>query len=437
MAQIALAPGRLPFYEPSVQWNVILFGLAVLSAVLGLWQWIAALRFPLHKRASATSTCPGLTLLKPLKGCDSLTETCLRSWLKQDYHGPAQFLFGVASAEDPVCDVVRALLAECPEVDGHLAVCPEVIGANAKVSTLAQLQPKARHDILVVSDADVSVELDFLTQLVQPLAGAGAETNEDEGRGRGTKTISGTLADVGLVSCFYRLANPSTLAMRWEAVAVNADFWSQVLQSNSMKPMDFALGAVMACRREALEAIGGFEALADCLADDYQLGHRIVKAGWRAELCPVVVECWDPPQGWGAVWAHQLRWARTVRVCQPVPYFFSILNNATLWALLWGVAGNSAVSWGVAAVLVALRIVLAGHLQWRLTCNGSHVGWFWMIPVRDLLGALIWAGAFLGNTITWRERRMRLRPDGTLQMRIDLRAASPRQDGKSGVRGRG
>jgi len=41
---------------------------------------------------------------------------------------------------------------------------------------------------------------------------------------------------------FYRLANPSTLAMQWEAIAINADFWSQVLQSQTLKPLDFALG---------------------------------------------------------------------------------------------------------------------------------------------------------------------------------------------------
>ena len=98
--------------------------------------------------------------------------------------------------------------------------------------------------------------------------------------------------EIGLVNCFYRLANPSTTAMRWEAVAINADFWSQVLQSQTLKPLDFALGAAMLVRRQALAEIGGFQSLADCLADDYQLGHRIAKNGHRIALCPVVVECW-------------------------------------------------------------------------------------------------------------------------------------------------
>ena len=123
--------------------------------------------------------------------------------------------------------------------------------------------------------------------------------------------------------------------MQWEAIAINADFWSQVLQSRSLKPLDFALGAVMATRRQHLQEIGGFAGLVDCLADDYQLGNRIARRGHSIALSPVVVECWSAPMGWAEVWKHQLRWARTIRVCQPAPYFFSLLSNATLWPLLW------------------------------------------------------------------------------------------------------
>src|SRR6185437_14357220 len=114
-------------------------------------------------------------------------------------------------------------------------------------------------------------------------------------------------AEVGLVNCFYRLANPTTVAMRWEALAINADFWSQVLQGRSLQPLDFALGAVMTTRREQLKKIGGFEALADYLADDFQLGNRIARAGSRIALCPVVVDCLSASMNWQEAWAHQLR----------------------------------------------------------------------------------------------------------------------------------
>lgn len=374
-------------------WNVLLGVLAGLSAVLGLWQWVAALRFPLHRRRPAPEQPRGITILKPLKGRDEFTEKCLRSWLEQEYRGPVQLLFGVASGSDPVCELVRALLARFPQADAALVVCPEALGLNAKVSTLIQLQRQARHDLIVVSDADVLAPPDLLSNAVHPFAGE----------------------RVGLVSCFYRTAHAPTPAMRWEAVAVNADFWSQVLQSNTLKPMDFALGAVMIARRGALERIGGFESLANCLADDYQLGHRIVRAGYGAELCPVVVECWDPPQGWDAVWRHQLRWARTIRVCQPAPYFLSLLSNATLWPVLWGAGAPSAVSGLSAGALLLLRIVLALNLQTRLTPHRTHFDSIGFVPLKDLLGATLWLVAFLGNTIEWRGRRLRLRRDGTLQ----------------------
>jgi ceramide glucosyltransferase len=338
--------------------------LALLSFGLALWQWLVARRFPLHQRVlTAPRSAPAVTLLKPLKGCDEATETCLQSWFEQDYQGQIQILFGVASAQDPVCAVVQRLLGQFPKLDAQLVVCGPLMGTNLKVSKLVELERLARHELLIISDADVKVPPDFAANLVVPL--------ENQ--------------QVGLVNCFYRLANPTTLAMQWEAVAINADFWSQVLQAQSLKPLDFALGAVMATRREQLRQIGGFATLADCLADDYQLGKRIASHGHRIDLCPVVVECWSSPMGWGAVWKHQLRWARTIRVCQPLPYFFSILSNAT-----------------------------ALNLQQRLTRAPAPLHCAGLVLLKDLLQTAIWLLAFLGNRVEWRGELLRLRRDGTL-----------------------
>src|SRR5689334_19111085 len=97
-----------------------------------VWQWLAGRRFPLHRRATDTSFAPGVTLLKPLKGFDEHTETCLRSWLAQEYTGQMQFLFAVATTEDPVCRVIRNVLAEFPARNAQLVICPERLGTNAK-----------------------------------------------------------------------------------------------------------------------------------------------------------------------------------------------------------------------------------------------------------------------------------------------------------------
>jgi len=225
-----------------------------------------------------------------------------------------------------------------------------------------------------------------------------------------------------LVNCFYRLANPVTLAMQCEAVAINADFWSQVLQSCSLKPMDFSLGAAMVTRRAEIAAMGGFAAFRDCLADDYQIGNRIVRqdSGKRIKICPVVVECWDGTMGWPAVWKHQLRWARTIRVCQPVPYFFSILSNPTVWPLAWAVAAHNPPAGIFLGLALVARMLMTADLQRRLRAKtesrklkAESEGW-WLAPVKDVLQVVVWAAAFMGNTVEWRGRRMKVKRDGTL-----------------------
>ncbi|HUR45935.1 MAG TPA: glycosyltransferase [Candidatus Saccharimonadales bacterium] len=369
----------------------LLASLALLSLALTLWQWLAAARFPLHRREPNADFSPAVTLLKPLKGCDSETRKCLASWFQQDYRGPLQILFGVASPEDSVCSLVQKLIEEHPMIPAQLVICPLSLGPNPKISNLMQLEPHILHDVVIISDADVFAPADFLQQTVLPL--------------RDSK--------VGLVNCFYRLEGARNLAMRWEAFAVNGDFWSQVLQARMMKPLDFAMGAVMVTRGKALQAIGGCAALVDYLADDYQLGNKIARSGGEIAICPVVVDCLSSPISPAMVWAHQTRWARTIRVCQPFPYFLSILSNATLWPLLWlGYARDRTVLTAT-LIMLLLRALMAAWCEWKLTRRlDRYSGSIGLL--KDVLQVFIWAGAFVGSHITWRGQRFRVRPGGKL-----------------------
>ena len=369
------------------------------------------MRFPLHQRVAPPTVMPGITLLKPVKGCDTTTADSLQSWFDQNYAGPVQILFGVSTTADPACNVISDLIQKNPAHDARLVICGESLGTNRKVSKLIQLARLAKHELILVSDADVRVPADFLVNIVAVLAPSDAEKAIVPPPGQAKN-------EIGLVSSFYRLANPTTPAMRCEAVAVNADFWSQVLQAASLGPLDFALGAAVLVRRQALDDIGGFNSLANYLADDYQLGHRLAEKGHRLALCPVVVECWNAPMNWREVWQHQLRWARTIRVCQPLPYFFSILSNATFWPLLWLVIALvlpvSLCSSLAAMVCLLIRVCLAQNLQRRFTPEKDLVCSFWLVPVKDLLQGALWLGAFLGNTVEWRGQQMKLCSDGTL-----------------------
>ena len=368
--------------------SAIFGSVAVLSAGINIWQWIAAGRFPLHQRNGKSDFAPGVTLFKPLKGEDEETRACLESWLKQDYSGPVQTLFGVANAADPVCEIVRDLQKQCADRDIELVICDPILGANAKVSTLTYLEKKAKHQIWVISDADVVAPTDLLSEIAPKFQ----------------------RSEVALVNCFYKLPPAKTAAMVWENIGVNADFWSQVCQSNSLKPMNFALGAVMAVRTEAFEKIGGFKTLHNQLADDYQLGRRLADVGGKIELANVVVECREGAKNLGAVWKHQLRWARTIRVCQPGPYFASVLSNVTVWMLAWlAVSGSQ-----LALVCLPVRIFTAMHNDKRLT----QTEWAWLesfyAPFKDLLQFAVWLCAFAGNSVVWRGEKFLVKQGGEL-----------------------
>lgn len=372
---------------------LILAGVVLSSLALALWQWIEGRLFPLHERKCDHSSALPVTVLKPLKGADDQTEDCLRSWFEQDYGGEVQLLFGVHSVDDPAAAVVGKLISEFPKADAQLVVCGERLGANAKVSTLVQLERQARSDLLVISDADVRAPRDLLAELA---------THSAYGR-------------AGLLNPLYRVLARPSFASRWEGVSVNADFWTSVLQSRRIEPTRFALGAVMCIRRSDAKRIGGIAALLDYLADDYELGRRAAERIGIVELLPVVVDCCHGRESWRQVWCRQLRWARTIRACRPAAYGLSIIGNTTLWALACFISAPCIWTGVLAAVCFAVRLATAFDNERRLVQSTSHLRWFWMPLVKDLLGALQWALAFAGNTVEWRGQQYRIVRGGKIE----------------------
>ena len=170
----------------------------------------------------------------------------------------------------------------------------------------------------------------------------------------------------------------------------------------------------MALRRRELRQIGGFAALADYLADDYQLGRRIARNGFRVVLSPVVADCREAAQGWRQVWRHQLRWARTIRACRPAPYFFSILSNATLWPLLLLASAPRLETAGAAGLLILARVLMATALERRMLQYQGPLFPGWLAPLKDLLQAILWVMAFTGADVQWRGCRYRIVQGGKI-----------------------
>ena len=122
----------------------------------------------------------------------------------------------------------------------------------------------------------------------------------------------------------------------------------------------------MALTRQALAAIGGLAPLADFLADDYQLGFRVAQTGLQVKILPYVVETNNPEMSFSDYLAHQLRWARTYRVCRPAGYLAYGITHALVYSLaILLAAGLAPWAWGLAAATLVLRGALAGFSERR------------------------------------------------------------------------
>jgi len=318
---------------------------------------------------------------------------CLASWLEQDYAGSVQVLFGIADTADPVVPPLRNLLAKFPQKEIKIIFSSEQKGHNKKVSSLIQMATEATGDVWVVSDADILAPHDLLRSMVQPLRDS----------------------SVGAVNCLYRITGPDNFGTTLEKIAVNADFWSQVIQSLRLGKQDFCLGAVICVNAEIFKKTGGFEPIADLLADDYHIGNRIHKSGKNIALSTLTVESIVPRTKLANVWKHQLRWARTIRFERPVSYGLSVISNTTLWALLWILAGYWEYRYLVCLVVLLTRLVAVKDLMCRI--EKSQGKWIdaCLAWSKDLFQLALWVGAFVGNRVGWRGMKFRVRKGGILE----------------------
>ena len=372
----------------------VLGGICLVSFAVLLWQWWEAARLPLHQRLQKTPYAPDVTLFKPLKGCEPRTMECIASWLEQDYPGNVQILFGVADPKDPVLPELERLLKHYPAFHADIILCTENLGANRKVSSLIQMSRKANGEVWIVSDADILAPKDLVRNIVQPLSDP----------------------QNGAVNCLYQIVAPSGFAMSLEKIGVNADFWSQVAQSLRLAEQNFCLGAVMAVNATVFRETGGFEPLANMLADDYHIGNRIHHSGKKIVLSPLVVDSIAHQANIREVWSHQLRWARTICFERPVSYGLSIISNTTFWAVLWLICGSHSSRYIIAGGVLLIRVLAVADLQRRLAldwraCRSSVLVW-----LKDLFQFMIWLCAFCGNQVEWRGQRFRVRKGGVLEL---------------------
>lgn len=378
-------PHSLAFSVELVTTVLTLLGMGYLFAAI-----LAANLFLLEHPPAAGSFSPGVSILKSLKGLDPSMLDAFRTHCRQNYAGEYELLFGVASLDDPAASAVSELQREFPERNIRLIECSERLGTNGKVSALAQLVPHARYDYLLINDSDIAVTPQYLARVMAHFAAPGRNQRP-----------------VGLVTALYRGRAHDTLGSRMEALGIAIDFQPSVLLSRLLeRGMRYALGSTLAVRRDALEKIGGFAALADHLADDYELGARVYAAGYAVALSHEPVETGVPAYDWRGFVDHQLRWFRTVRDARPGGYVGLVFTHAFAWALLNVIAsGISPLSLWLLALTFFLRLSVAMTVGVRILRDHQVLSLLWLLPLRDVVAIGLWIAGFAGDTIVWRGER--------------------------------
>jgi ceramide glucosyltransferase len=364
----------------SVAWRYALLVLATAPLVYYTLATMAALRFFKRERARVLPDfTPAVSVLKPVRGVDFGSHENFASFCRQEYPD-YEILFAVNDDADPAVSLIRRIITEFPERSIRLLVGAEHLGANRKVNKLARLAREAQNEVLVLTDGDVRVGPRFLREVVAPLADR----------------------KIGAVTSFYRGIAEKNIGAEIEAVGASSDFFAGVLMAGWTEGITFALGASIATTRQWLGKMGGFEAIADALADDYELGHRIAKAGGEVLLSREAVWTMYPAQTLRSFWDHQVRWARTVRLCRPLPYVGLLFTQGLPWALL--AAFVAPAKW-IAGVYLFAYLILRFAMAWTVGIWG--VGdevlrrKIWLVPLRDAIHFVVWLASFGSNRIRW------------------------------------
>ena len=354
----------------------------------------AAGRFRRQTRHSAQLDFePPVSILKSLKGLDPHMYEAFRSHCRFDYQ-EYELLFGASDPDEPALALVKRLQQDFPLRTIRVVPCPRNLGMNGKVSTLAQMLPKARYEHILINDSDIVAPPDYLRRVMRLIA--------DE--------------RVGMVTSLYRGLAGKTLMSRMEALGLSTDFMGGVLVAREIEGgVRFALGATMATTKTVLRDIGGLETLVDYLGDDYELGARTAAAGYKVELSDVVVETTLPDYSFREFWSHQLRWARNVKDRRHAQYFGLIVTFGLVWGVLAALTAPHAWWAWVALLMVGLSRLAAAVAVGRGVLDDPGVMRdLWLVPLRDFVALAVWVVSFLGDEVEWRAMRFRVR-DGKLE----------------------
>jgi ceramide glucosyltransferase len=367
------------FFGWALTWVALIGALYTLVAAVVVASFFAGTRPPALRSEA-------VTLLKPLYGDEPHLFDNLAGFLTLDHDGPIQLLLGLQRADDPAITVIERLRAKYPAAQIDLVVDSRRHGANGKIANLINMVGQATHPILILSDSDIAVAPDYLARLLAALdvPGVGAVTAAYVGRG-----------DAGFWS-------------RFGAAGLDWHLLPGVIFGAGNGLATPCMGSTIALRAETLAAIGGFEAFADTLADDYAIGRAILALGQNVVVPPMLVIHAGSDATFADLWRHEVRWGATILGVEPIGYTAGVIAMPVPVALLATALLPTIGGW-VLLLALASRFALITAI--------CRVSGRWpvaplLLPARDILTFTGFIASFFARSVDWRGSTLKMGSDG-------------------------
>ncbi len=354
--------------------------------VFAVWRFCAR---PFMPGAASNFAWPPVTILKPVCGPEKNQQSNLASACLQDYPD-FQVVYSVQDPGDPAVPVLEEIRRKYPG-RATLVVGDRRAGPNGKVNNLMGGLDQARNETLVISDSDVYLNSDYLKRIVPPVTDPG----------------------VGYACTLYRARSAGRWFEKMELLTLNADFVPAVIFAYVTGASAFCLGSSVAFRRDSLNEAGGLEPLADYLAEDYEMGRRILRSGKKMVLVPYFVDLTVDLKDISSWWNHQVSWDQKTRSARPGAFFATVLTRSVPFAGLFALVRTDFLGLAVLAVAVGIRLAAAALILGLLR-DREGLKSLGFLPLRDIAGLATWALAFAKKSVIWRGSRLILTRGGRL-----------------------
>jgi ceramide glucosyltransferase len=370
----------------------ILSEICVVGAILGIvYNILAAILAPRFNGSSATEIFPPkpVTILKPLHGSEPGLFLRLSSLCKQQHEGKIQIVCGTQRLADPANDVVRLLQRLHPANELDLVIDDRSHGTNPKIANLVNMEAKARHEIIVLSDSDIMVDDGFVGRIVAELENA----------------------QTGAVTCLYYGIAAGGVWARVSALNINSQFLPNVMVALTFGAAKPCFGSAIAMRADVLRRIGGMKSYLDDLADDYAIGRAVRSVGLDVVVPRWAVGhvCFD--RSFRSFWEHHMRSSRTIRSIDPVGYMGTIFMYPTMLALIAALMGAQH-PLALSSIAFASRIFLKFRIE-RTFNLPRHA--LWLLLMHDAISFAVFVCSFFSAAVEWRGQNYRILRDGTLE----------------------